>query len=158
MKNGYALAFGWPSFNWHSLPSLRHSSPVCRTAAIKRASVTERIGITDVTIDYSRPGVKGREGKIWGQLIPVGIPNRGLATTNPFPGGPVQTRTQRSSSAPMSWSRDNRFRQVSTGFLSPMTRPSQPLSSRAPTPPGVPSFTSEGRCATGKSKTHAHRQ
>ena len=30
----------------------------------KKASVSERIGITDVTIHYDRPGVKGREGKI----------------------------------------------------------------------------------------------
>ncbi len=32
----------------------------------KKASVSERIGITDVTLTYDRPGVKGREGKIWG--------------------------------------------------------------------------------------------
>ena len=32
----------------------------------KKATITERIGITDVTIHYNRPGVKGREGKIWG--------------------------------------------------------------------------------------------
>ncbi len=33
-----------------------------------KASITETIGVTDVTISYSRPGVKGR--KIWGGLIP----------------------------------------------------------------------------------------
>ncbi len=33
-----------------------------------KASITETIGITDVTISYSRPGVKGR--KIWGDLVP----------------------------------------------------------------------------------------
>lgn len=38
----------------------------------KKAMVGERIGITDVTIHYDRPGVKGREGKIWGTLIPTG--------------------------------------------------------------------------------------
>jgi hypothetical protein len=32
------------------------------------ASVTQRIGLTDITINYSRPAVKGRE--IWGKLIP----------------------------------------------------------------------------------------
>lgn len=31
-----------------------------------KASVTQRIGITDITIEYHRPGVKGR--KIWGGL------------------------------------------------------------------------------------------
>jgi hypothetical protein len=39
----------------------------------KKTSVTERIGITDVTIHYNRPGVKGREGKIWGQLVHNGF-------------------------------------------------------------------------------------
>ena len=33
-----------------------------------KASVTQRIGVTDVTITYSRPGVKGR--KIWGDPLP----------------------------------------------------------------------------------------
>ncbi len=32
----------------------------------KKASVSEQIGITEVSIHYSRPGVRGREGKIWG--------------------------------------------------------------------------------------------
>ncbi|MDP2385456.1 MAG: DUF2911 domain-containing protein [Bacteroidota bacterium] len=32
----------------------------------RKAMVGERIGITDVTINYDRPGVKGREGKIYG--------------------------------------------------------------------------------------------
>jgi len=39
----------------------------------KKASVSERIGITDVKIDYDRPGVKGREGKIWGSLVHYGF-------------------------------------------------------------------------------------
>jgi Protein of unknown function (DUF2911)/Tetratricopeptide repeat len=30
-----------------------------------KASVSEQIGIVKVSINYSRPGVKGREGKIW---------------------------------------------------------------------------------------------
>lgn len=33
-----------------------------------KASVTETIGFTTITIDYCRPGVKGR--KIWGELVP----------------------------------------------------------------------------------------
>jgi hypothetical protein len=32
----------------------------------KKASVAEHIGLCEVKIDYNRPGVKGREGKIWG--------------------------------------------------------------------------------------------
>jgi hypothetical protein len=35
----------------------------------KKASVTEQIGIVKVEINYSRPGVKGREGKIWGSSV-----------------------------------------------------------------------------------------
>jgi hypothetical protein len=33
-----------------------------------RASVTQRIGLTDITVVYHRPGVKGRV--IWGRLVP----------------------------------------------------------------------------------------
>ena len=31
----------------------------------KKASVSEQIGIVKIAISYSRPGVKGREGKIY---------------------------------------------------------------------------------------------
>jgi hypothetical protein len=31
----------------------------------KKASISEQIGIVKIAITYSRPGVKGREGKIW---------------------------------------------------------------------------------------------
>ena len=34
------------------------------------ATVSQRIGISDVTISYSRPSVKGRE--VWGKLVPYG--------------------------------------------------------------------------------------
>src|ERR1700704_3909413 len=33
-----------------------------------KARVEQRVGITDVSIDYSSPGVKGR--KIWGEVVP----------------------------------------------------------------------------------------
>ena len=51
----------------------------------KKASVSERIGLTDVTIHYDRPGVKGREGKIWGQLIPVGFTDQGFGSSKASP-------------------------------------------------------------------------
>jgi hypothetical protein len=38
-----------------------------------RASISQEVGITSITIKYSRPGVKGREGKIWGNLVPHGF-------------------------------------------------------------------------------------
>jgi len=49
------------------------------------AVVGERIGITDVTIHYNRPGVKGRDGKIWGQLIPPGYVDQGFGNTKQAP-------------------------------------------------------------------------
>lgn len=51
----------------------------------KRAMVGERVGLTDVTISYNRPGVKGREGKIWGQLIPAGFNDLGFGTSKAAP-------------------------------------------------------------------------
>jgi tetratricopeptide (TPR) repeat protein len=51
----------------------------------KRASVSEQIGITDVIIHYSRPGVKKREGHIWNELIPVGYSQLGYGAKNPAP-------------------------------------------------------------------------
>ncbi|HEX2606569.1 MAG TPA: DUF2911 domain-containing protein [Flavisolibacter sp.] len=51
----------------------------------KKAVVGERIGLTDVTIHYDRPGVKGREGKIWGQLVPVGFVDQGFGNSKAAP-------------------------------------------------------------------------
>lgn len=51
----------------------------------KKASVSERIGITDVTIHYDRPAVKGREGKIWGQLVHKGFMDLGFGTSKAAP-------------------------------------------------------------------------
>src|SRR5215218_10641384 len=51
----------------------------------KKAMVGERVGLTDVTIHYDRPGVKGREGKIWGQLIPAGFTDLGFGTSKAAP-------------------------------------------------------------------------
>ena len=44
----------------------------------QKASVMQRIGVTDVTITYSRPGVKGR--KIWGDPLPGQSEVKGEAT------------------------------------------------------------------------------
>jgi hypothetical protein len=51
----------------------------------KKALIGERIGLTDVAIHYDRPGVKGRDGKIWGTLIPVGYADQGFGTTKQAP-------------------------------------------------------------------------
>lgn len=50
-----------------------------------RATVSERIGITDVSITYGRPGVKGREGKIWGDLVHEGFKQESFGGGNPIP-------------------------------------------------------------------------
>lgn len=54
-------------------------------AGNKRATVSEQVGITDVTIHYNRPHVKGREGKIWGTLIPTGFVDQGFGTSKAAP-------------------------------------------------------------------------
>ena len=50
-----------------------------------KASVTQRLGVdTDITLDYSRPGVKGR--KIWGELVPYGLaPGNKYSKEKPYP-------------------------------------------------------------------------
>jgi hypothetical protein len=49
------------------------------------ASVSQTIGLdTEITIDFSRPGVKGR--KIWGELVPYGLaPGNEYSKEKPFP-------------------------------------------------------------------------
>jgi hypothetical protein len=61
----------------------------------KKASVSERIGITDVTIHYDRPGVKGREGKIWNNLVHTGFADLGFGTSKaaPWRGGANENTT-----------------------------------------------------------------
>lgn len=51
----------------------------------RRASVSEGIGITNVTIHYNRPAVKKRDGRIWGQLVPVGYVDQGFGPSKSAP-------------------------------------------------------------------------
>ncbi len=56
-----------------------HFSAVAQEEAVRpmlsqRAISTQRIGLTDITITYHRPGVKGRT--IWGKLVPYNEPWR----------------------------------------------------------------------------------
>ena len=46
----------------------------------QRGSVTQRIGLTDITINYHRPAVGGRE--IWGKIVPYGKVWRAGANEN----------------------------------------------------------------------------
>jgi len=47
------------------------------------AKVSQRIGITDITITYSRPSVNNRE--VWGKLVPYGMNNLGFGTAKESP-------------------------------------------------------------------------
>lgn len=40
-----------------------------------KATISETIGVTNITLAYSRPGVKNREGKIWGSVVKYGFTN-----------------------------------------------------------------------------------
>lgn len=51
----------------------------------KKAVVSEQVGLTQTTITYHRPAVKGREGKIWGQLVHKGFVNQGFGNGKPGP-------------------------------------------------------------------------
>jgi hypothetical protein len=56
--------------------------------------VFQRVGVdTEITINYSRPAVKGR--KIWGDLVPYGLAPANQYAPNPYPwrGGANATTT-----------------------------------------------------------------
>jgi hypothetical protein len=56
------------------------AAPTLASAELKlprvspKTTFTQTVGLTDITMSYSRPGVKGR--KIWGELVPYGEPWR----------------------------------------------------------------------------------
>lgn len=52
-------------------------------ASSQAAEVTQRVGITDITIHYNRPYVKGRD--IWGALVPYGFNDLGFGTAKSAP-------------------------------------------------------------------------
>jgi hypothetical protein len=65
--------------------SLATQGQVKTPRSSKMAAVSEQIGITDVTIHYSRPAVNGREGKIWGDLVPYGFVDYHYGTSKAAP-------------------------------------------------------------------------
>jgi len=62
-----------------------HSQITFPPDANKKASVSEDIGITTVKVNYSRPQVKGREGKIWGDLVHYGFADLHYGTSKAAP-------------------------------------------------------------------------
>ena len=51
--------------------------------ASQMAKVSQRIGLTDIVLTYSRPSVDGRE--VWGKLVPYGMNNLGFGTAKESP-------------------------------------------------------------------------
>jgi hypothetical protein len=51
----------------------------------KRAFVGEQVGLTDITVRYNRPAVKGRDGQIWGKLVYTGYSDLGFGNTKQAP-------------------------------------------------------------------------
>jgi tetratricopeptide (TPR) repeat protein len=51
----------------------------------KKAWIGERVGLTDISIQYDRPAVKGREGKIWGGLVHAGFTDQGFGNAKQAP-------------------------------------------------------------------------
>jgi hypothetical protein len=51
----------------------------------KKASVSEQVGLTQVSISYHRPAVNGREGKIWGSVVHKGFIDQGFGARKPAP-------------------------------------------------------------------------
>src|SRR5918997_1152686 len=64
---------------------IAHSQITLPADGNKKASVSENIGITTVKVDYSRPSVKGREGKIWGQVVHYGFADLHYGTSKAAP-------------------------------------------------------------------------
>jgi hypothetical protein len=58
-----------------------------------KATVSQTIGITDVTVTYHRPSVQKRE--VWGKLVPYGFNNLGFGTSKaaPWRAGANETTT-----------------------------------------------------------------
>ena len=69
-----------------ALPHFMHAQlTTLASGGNKKASVSERIGLTDISIHYDRPGVKGREGQIWGKLVHVGFMDQGFGSSKAAP-------------------------------------------------------------------------
>lgn len=51
--------------------------------ASPHAIIMQEVGMSEITIDYNRPAVKGRE--VWGKLVPYGMTNLGFGTAKESP-------------------------------------------------------------------------
>lgn len=69
------------------------SAQLTLPAGSQKASVSQTIGITEITVNYSRPSVNNRE--VWGKLVPYGFNNLGFgtATASPWRAGANENTT-----------------------------------------------------------------
>jgi hypothetical protein len=80
LKQHFAIAVGVLGLLWSSLPAAGQSTQLDLPRDSQRASVTQRVGITDITIKYHRPLVNKRQ--IWGKVVPYGQVWRAGANEN----------------------------------------------------------------------------
>jgi hypothetical protein len=79
LKRFYASSFAFLMLVFLVTPFATAQAQAVRTPRpSQKASVMQTIGVTDVTITYSRPGVKGRT--IWGDPLPEQASTKGEAT------------------------------------------------------------------------------
>ncbi|HUQ66819.1 MAG TPA: DUF2911 domain-containing protein [Flavitalea sp.] len=76
MKN-YVFLLATILFASFSIAQVPYNSAV-PNGYTKKAIVAEQVGLRQISITYHRPAVNGREGKIWGQVVPVGFINQGF--------------------------------------------------------------------------------
>ncbi|MFW6353122.1 MAG: DUF2911 domain-containing protein [Verrucomicrobiota bacterium] len=65
------------------LPLLARAQTVTLPRPSPLASVMQRIGLSDVSVTYSRPSVRDRE--VWGELVPWGFTDLGFGTAKASP-------------------------------------------------------------------------
>jgi tetratricopeptide (TPR) repeat protein len=77
MKTLLCLALALIACSSYAFAQVPYNSAV-PNGYTRKAIVSEQVGLTQVTITYHRPSLKGREGKIWGGLVPKGFTNQGF--------------------------------------------------------------------------------
>ena len=75
-----AVAFGSSMFMTSNVQAQTITTP--RTAS-PAAEITQTLGISTISINYSRPTVRGRD--VWGALVPYGYNNLGFGTATAAP-------------------------------------------------------------------------
>lgn len=78
-KNLQVIAFAFTFFMGVFITKAQINLP----RGSQKATVSQTVGTSDVTIHYSRPSVKGRE--VWGKLVPYGMTNPGFGTASEAP-------------------------------------------------------------------------